>query len=92
MPNETTTSDTNCPRSQDFGWNTKKNKAEGRFASPVILRPHRAADGTWRALIIFIDSKQWPVGQKVFLNGSPRDVSPDLYNAMKADPSLTQFP
>jgi CRISPR type III-B/RAMP module RAMP protein Cmr1 len=67
-------------------------KGEGRFASPVILRPHRDADGKWRALVIFVESQKWPSGKQVYLNGTPRKVSLDLYEAMKADPSLTPFP
>ena len=71
---------------------------KGRFASPVLLRPHRAADRTWRALIIFIDNRQWGyITQDVYLtpNRQPtqtRRVSGALYNAMKADTSLTAFP
>lgn len=64
----------------------------GRFASPVILRPHQDAEGKWRALVIFVDAKKWPAGKQVYLNGIPRTVSMDLYNTMKADRILTQFP
>ncbi len=64
----------------------------GRFASPVLLRPHKDAQGKWHALVIFVDAHAWPAGKQVFLNGHPRDVSPDLYNAMKADKRLTPFP
>jgi CRISPR-associated protein Cmr1 len=64
----------------------------GRFASPVILRPHKDANGKWHALVIFVDAKKWPQGQQVYLNGQPRAVSLDLYDAMKNDPSLQPFP
>lgn len=78
-------------------WNTEKArrnrsyKGEGRFASPVLLRPHRDAEGKWHALVIFVDAHAWPAGKQVFLNGQPRPVSLDLYNAMKADARLQSF-
>lgn len=72
-------------------WNQRQN-ASGRFASPVILRPHKDANGKWHALVIFVDAKKWPQGQQVYLNGQPRAVSLDLYDAMKNDPSLQPFP
>jgi hypothetical protein len=75
----------------EWEWNKQKNKAEGRFASPVLLRPHRDAHGKWHALVIFVDAHQWPAGKQVFLNGQPRAVSLDLYNAMKADQRLSDF-
>jgi len=72
---------------------TKESK--GRFASPVILRPHRAVDASgklgWHALVIFVDAHKWPTGKPVFLNGQPRAVSLDLYEAMKNDPRLLSF-
>jgi len=74
----------------EFGRGTPA-EPKGRFASPVILRPHRDASGKWRALVIFVEARRWPEGKKVFLNGSPRDVSLDLYEAMKRDPQLTPF-
>jgi hypothetical protein len=64
-------------------------REEGRFASPILLRPHRDAAGNWHALVIFVDAHKWPndpaTGQpkQVFLNGQPRSVSLDLYEAMK---------
>lgn len=64
----------------------------GRFASPVILRPHKDAQGRWHALVIFVDTKKWQKGQQVYLNGSPRTVSLDLYEAMKQDERLQPFP
>lgn len=67
-------------------------RCEGRFASPVLLRPHRDADGKWRALVIFVDAHRWPEGKPVFLNGQPRNVSLDLYDAMKNDPRTNTLP
>jgi CRISPR/Cas system CMR-associated protein Cmr1 (group 7 of RAMP superfamily) len=73
-------------------------RGEGRFASPILLRPHRDAQGKWHALVIFVDAHKWPndpaTGQpkQVFLNGQPRAVSLDLYNKMKEDPALKAFP
>jgi hypothetical protein len=63
----------------------------GRFASPVILRPHKDSQGNWHALVIFVDAMKWPAGKKVHLNGHERNVSLDLYEAMKTDKSLTSF-
>jgi hypothetical protein len=62
-----------------------------RFASPVLLRPHRDAERTWHALIIFADSRQWPADAPVYLNGQPRKVLPTLYEAMKNDSRLQPF-
>lgn len=76
----------------DWEWNAQKQKGEGRFASPVLLRPHRDAAGKWHALVIFVDAHAWPSGKPVFLNGQPRRVSLDLYDAMKADKRLTPYP
>jgi len=41
--------------------------------------------------VIFVDAHKWPAGKRVFLNGQERDVSLDLYEAMKADPALMPF-
>ena len=71
--------------------NWEFNDDGGRFASPVLLRPHKDALGGWHALVIFVDSLAWPPGQKVYLNGTSRSVSLDLYNAMKADHALENF-
>lgn len=75
----------------EFGAGTQASP-KGRFASPVLLRPHRDAQGKWHALVIFVDARQWPAGKKVFLNGQERNVSLDLYEAMKNDPRLKPFP
>ena len=65
---------------------------KGRFASPVLLRPYRQTDGTWRALVIFVESRKWPTGKSVYVNNLQRNVSLDLYDAMKNDPRLAAFP
>lgn len=74
---------------------------KGRFASPVLLRPHRDAQGKWHALVIFVDAHRWPDGRPVYLNGQQREVamvtlpdgsrSPALYEAMKQDQALQPF-
>lgn len=72
-------------------WEWERNP-KGRFASPVLLRPHKDAEGNWHALVIFVDAHRWPAGKKVYLNGTACDVSTDLYEAMKADSQLKSFP
>ncbi len=76
----------------NWEWNVQKKKSNGRFASPVLLRPHRDGQGNWHALVIFVDAHKWPEGKQVFLNGEPRGVSLDLYEAMKKDATLEAFP
>lgn len=71
-------------------WEANKGGG-GRFASPVILRPHRDTSGNWQPLVIFVDSMKWPSGKSVFLDGQPRQVSRDLYEAMKKDASLQPY-
>ncbi|MCL5099192.1 MAG: hypothetical protein M1608_16970, partial [Candidatus Omnitrophica bacterium] len=73
-------------------WEFSDGLQKGRFASPVILRPHRDRQGNWHALVIFVDAHKWPNGKNVFLNGQPRAVSLDLYQAMKEDSALQAFP
>ncbi len=68
-----------------------RKKGKGRFASPVILRPHRDAKGNWRALVIFVEARKWPTGKMALLDDQPRKVSLDLYEAMKRDPKLQPF-
>lgn len=72
----------------DWDWDPMRRRAVGRFASPILLRPHRGAKNSLHALVIFADVHAWPVGHPVFLNGEKRDVSLDLYQAMKCDPDL----
>lgn len=76
----------------DESWNIMRKKGEGRFASPVLLRPHRDSTGKWHALIIFVDEHKWPKDKQVYLNGQPRSVSPNLYEAMKKHPALRAWP
>jgi hypothetical protein len=73
-------------------WEFSDGEQKGRFASPVLLRPHRDAQGRWHALVIFVDAHRWPDGKKVYLNGQERAVSLELYEAMKHDPALQPFP
>jgi CRISPR-associated protein Cmr1 len=60
---------------------------EGRFASPVLLRPHRTADKTWHALVLFIDCLKWDTDKKVTLSEGGRTkevkVSLELYEQMQ---------
>jgi CRISPR-associated protein Cmr1 len=72
-------------------WNRVNNKATGRFASPVILRPHRDNNGHWHALVVFVDALKWPDSKTVFINTTSRAVALDLYEAMKADAQLAPF-
>ena len=65
---------------------------KGRFASPVLLRPHRAADGTWHAVVMFVDAHRWPEGRCAYLNGTPCPVHLDLYERMMKDSALKVFP
>ena len=79
----------------DYGSGQRK-EPEGRFASPVLLRPHRDLSGGWRALVIFVESRKWPAGRGVYVSNSNLHsnipVSLDLYDAMKNDPQLGNFP
>lgn len=77
-------------RTWNFGAG-RGNDPTGRFASPVLLRPHRDSTGVWRALVIFLDAHQWPTGRKAHIDGQPRAVFLDLYQAMKADRDLASF-
>jgi hypothetical protein len=76
----------------DWEWDAQNHKGKGRFASPVILRPYRDAQGLWHALVIFVEARKWPNDKVVYLNGEPRRVSLDLYEAMKNDQRLRPFP
>lgn len=79
----------------DWESNNRDKKGEGRFASPVLLRPYRDADGKWHALVIFVDAHKWPDNKLVHLHCSgrheTRSVSLDLYNRMKKDSRLQPF-
>ena len=64
-----------------------------RFASPIILRPFRNADGRVVPLVIFADVYKWRDGRRVEIvrnHNVWRTVSgaSDLYEAMKADERL----
>ncbi len=72
-------------------WEATASRGEGRFASPILLRPHRDAHGSWHALVIFVDARKWAAGRQVYLDGQQRTVSLDLYHAMQADPRLRPF-
>ena len=97
---------------QQVDWNISFNpdaarksptyKGEGRFASPVLLRPRRIRDAngrdTWQALVLFADARVWPDNKQVHLS-SPRHrdvtapVSRALYDEMKrARPASGLFP
>jgi|GEM_PF-591240 len=76
------------PKATTVNWSWSTNG--GRFASPVLLRPHW--DGSnWQALVIFLENKKWPNDsstgkpRQVVLNGAKREVSLDLYDKMKSE-------
>jgi len=69
-------------------WDFVAEAGKGRFASPILLRPHRDSTNRLHALVIFADARAWQPGSAVHLNGQPREVSTELYEAMKADPQL----
>lgn len=82
-------------------WSAEKpdpgKQIKGRFASPILLRPHRAEDGSWLALVIFVNAMTWDVDTQIFLTSynrptQKRRVSLDLYEAMKSDLQLKSFP
>lgn len=82
-------------RTATVNWGTApkgENDSQGRFASPVLLRPHLDDQGNWHALVIFVDARKWPEGKPVYLNGQERKVSLALYEAMKNDTRLKPFP
>ena len=84
-----------APNKVNWDFNTGRDK--GRFASPVILRPHRTGPSEYRPLVIFVDAHVWPTGHGVHLGvqgrTEERKVSVDLYEAMKNDKErLTTFP
>lgn len=65
-----------------------------RFASPVILRPYRGADGKIRPVVIFADVYAWNERRNAKIVDKKKStertvqVSLDLYNAMKSDGAL----
>lgn len=64
----------------------------GRFASPVVLRPHVDENGNSFALVIFVDGMKWDSTSSAFLDRGRTNLSLDLYEAMKKDESLAPFP
>jgi len=69
-------------------WELTARRGEGRFASPVLLRPHLTTSGQILPLVIFVNAHAWPKGNLVYLNNQPRIVATDLYEAMQNDPLL----
>ena len=84
-------------RTQNGARNWNKNPTPsgegdpGRFASPVLLRPHRAGQQQINPLVIFVDVYKWREGDGVYMQNVRKPVSPDLYNKMKIDRRLTLF-
>jgi CRISPR/Cas system CMR-associated protein Cmr1 (group 7 of RAMP superfamily) len=75
-------------------WNpsrSQRGEIRGRFPSPVLLRPYRKSPHQWQALVIFVNSQKWPTDRQVYVDGHPRAVSLDLYEAMQKDPALQPF-
>jgi CRISPR-associated protein Cmr1 len=79
-----------------LNWDKGSRSSKGRFASPVLLRPHRSEANGWSALVIFIEALRWPDGERVHISTQrdevERRVSLDLYDAMKSDRRLGTFP
>jgi CRISPR-associated protein Cmr1 len=65
-----------------------------RFASPVLLRPHKLPDGTIVPLVIFVEARKWNTTNQVMVGRMRKDVSLDLYEAMKTSPlsNVAPFP
>ena len=65
------------------------NPSDGdRFASPVILRPYRTAQGGFKALVVFVDAMKWSEGATVKIGPKVVPVSNELYMCMKEDTRL----
>jgi CRISPR type III-B/RAMP module RAMP protein Cmr1 len=65
---------------------------QGRFASPILLRPYRTSTGVWKALVLFIHCHEWDQNKQVSPNrGVTVRVSLDLLRAMQNDPQLIEF-
>jgi CRISPR-associated protein Cmr1 len=64
-------------------------KGQGRFASPVLLRPHKAQDGKVQAWIIFVEAHKW---RPEFVASSrelgDKKVSLELFEVMQEDERL----
>ena len=73
-------------------WNTEcppnGKQTKGRFASPIILRPHRR-DNEWQAFVIFVNSRKWQTDSRTgrpfpgYLDRNVRDLSLDLYDTIQ---------
>jgi CRISPR type III-B/RAMP module RAMP protein Cmr1 len=72
-------------------WDLEQNPPKGRFASPVLLRPHKTSANQYCALVIFVESRKWATGTPAFINNRRIAVATDLYEAMKNDPLLQTF-
>ena len=76
-------------------WNFEQNdysdKKNGRFASPVLLRPKRNKDGSYSALIVFVEAMRWRDEFRVSLKDKRYEVSTDLYDAMRYAPELSPW-
>ncbi len=91
----------------NFAWDRKSHQGKERFASPILLRPHRLSDGKIIALVLFLDQKQFPANHQVQVNWQtaagvrnkqrtkgPKaiNVSSELYQAMKGGPLHSWIP
>ncbi|MBQ9694217.1 MAG: type III-B CRISPR module RAMP protein Cmr1 [Kiritimatiellae bacterium] len=67
-------------------------KDQERFASPIILRPIRSEKG-FKLLVLFVEKYKWNESDLIEIKSSRKEhpVSLELYNAMKADKSLSEF-
>lgn len=71
-------------------WELSSQAPKGRFASPVLLRPHRLQNQYW-GLVIFVESRKWPKETPAYMGRQQVAVSLDLYEAMKNDTILEPF-
>ncbi len=75
----------------DHSFDQRTGKSSGRFASPVLLRPHRRINNSYCALVLFIDNMKWENGKTAFFEKRPRALSTDLYELMKFDAKLSAY-
>lgn len=78
-------------RHRTNNWELHQQSPKGRFASPVLLRPHRSSNNNFCGLVIFVESRKWPQNTPACLNRAHVQVSLNLYEAMKKDPVLKSF-
>lgn len=72
--------------------NTKYGNVNGRFASPVILRPAKVAEQQYELRILFVEIYAWDAEKGVEIAKNKirtAKLSLDLYDAMKCDKNLT---